>query len=181
METKKPTHTKEQHEQAPVVQNEHAMHETISFTIYHADHDRRTESPLFRKTKKHLIEVLDTPCFICGSKKDREIHHMLLEYSDANSADWSDEPWDETLETGEVIHHKTGKMREAYPDFDWANFKEPLDFVDSEYNMLTICRLHHTGKGHGIHYLPYPIWIMQKYRKKDFVFSPDEIKEEVKH
>lgn len=174
------THNKEVHEAAPVVQGEHEMNETITFKIYHADHGER-QTKLFNKTKHHLINVLDTPCFICGSKEQREIHHYLIEFADENSADWDDKPWDETLETGEVIHHKTGKMREAYPDFDWANFKEPTDFVDSERNMLVLCKRHHTGRNHGIHYLPYPIWIMQKYRKQGFIFSPDEIKDEVKH
>lgn len=137
--------------------NEHEMREQITIDIFYPDHSPRTESPLFTQTKHHLIKVLNTPCWICGSKENREVHHFHVEWADADGVDWD-------------------KMRTLHPNFPWSTFKEPKDFVDSEYNMMVLCEKHHRGKDHGIHLLPYPIWIMQREQKADFVFAPDEVK-----
>lgn len=134
---------------------EHEVKETVTIDIFYPDHPPRTESKLFAKTKKHLIKELDTPCYVCGSKELREVHHFHVEYADAEGVDW-------------------GKMRKLHPDFDWSKFSKAEDFIDSEYNMMILCKKHHTGKDHGIHFLPYPIWVMQAIKLKDFVFSPDE-------
>jgi hypothetical protein len=42
--------------------------------------------------------------------------------------------------------------------------------------MMVLCEKHHRGKDHGIHVLPYPIWIMQREQRADFTFAPDEVK-----
>ncbi len=139
------------------VTGEHELHESIQIDIFYPDHVQRTESKLFAKTKHHLIHELDTPCWICGSKEKREVHHFHLEWADANGVD-------------------IDKLKLAHPNFDWTTFNEITDFVDSEYNMMVLCEKHHRARDHGIHLLPYPIWIMQKYQKSDFVFSPDEEK-----
>ena len=64
--------------------------------------------------------------------------------------------------------------RALHPNFPWSTFTKPEDFIDSEYNMMVLCKKHHTGKDHGIHMLPYPIWVMQRNQRSDFQFSPDE-------
>lgn len=135
--------------------NEHEQKETITVDVFYPDHPPRTESSLFRKTKHHLVAILDTPCWVCGSKEQREVHHFHAEWADANGIDWE-------------------KMRALHPTFPWSTFEEATDFIDSEYNMMVLCKYHHTHKDHGIHMLPYPIWIMQRNQSKDFVFSPDE-------
>jgi hypothetical protein len=137
--------------------HEHTQPETIHFSINYPDHAPRTESALFRATKHHLVKVLDTPCWVCGTKEGREVHHFHIEWADSEGVDWE-------------------KMRALHPAFDWSTFKEPADFVDSEYNMRVLCERHHRGINHGIHMLPYPIWIAQKVMRADFVFSPDEAK-----
>ena len=134
------------------VSGEHEVHETIEIDIFYPDHAPREESYLFRKTKHHLIKVLDTPCFVCGSKDKREVHHFHLEWADSEGVDWD-------------------KVKKAHPNFSWSTFENPEDFVDSEYNMMVLCMKHHRGKDHGIHFLPYPIWIMQKLQKDDFIFA----------
>ena len=138
------------------VAHEHAQHETIEINVFYPDHAPRTESALFRKTKHHLVAVLDTPCWVCGSKEKREVHHFHAEWADAEGIDWD-------------------RMRALHPNFPWSTFSSATDFIDSEYNMLVLCERHHRGKGHGIHMLPYPIWIMQRNQRADFIFSPDEI------
>jgi hypothetical protein len=139
------------------VKGEHFVHESIEIDIFYPDHPPRTESKLFARTKHHLVAVLDTPCWVCGCKEKREVHHFHAEWADSDGIDWE-------------------KMKVNHPDFDWSTFKEASDFIDSQYNMMVLCEKHHRGKDHGIHMLPYPIWIQQRNEKTDFVFSPDELK-----
>lgn len=137
--------------------NEHEVHETLEVDVFYPDHPPRHESATFRRTKHHLINVLDRPCWICGTRERREVHHFHVEWADAEGVDWD-------------------KMRELHPDFPWSTFKNAEDFVDSEYNMMVLCEKHHRGKDHGIHMLPYPIWIMQREALPDFQFAPgDEV------
>lgn len=138
------------------VENEHEQRETIEIDLFYPDHPPRTESALFRRTKHHLINVLDTPCWVCGTKKDREVHHFHAEWADSEGIDWD-------------------KMRALHPNFPWSTFSEASDFIDSEYNMRVLCAKHHRGKNHGIHWLPYPIFLMQMNKRDDFVFAPDDI------
>lgn len=137
--------------------SEHEVHETITIDVFYPNHPPRKESELFRRTKNHLIAIMDAPCWVCGAMQNREVHHFHAEWADADGIDWD-------------------KMRILHPNFPWSTFKESTDFIDSEYNMMVLCEKHHRGKDHGIHVLPYPIWIMQRDQRADFIFSPDEVK-----
>lgn len=135
---------------------EHEFHQTLDVDVYYPDHAPRTESSLFKRTKKHLVKELDTPCWICGTKENREVHHFHIEWAYADAVDWD-------------------KVRELHPDFDWSKFKEAKDFIDSEYNMMVLCEKHHRQDDHGIHMLPYSIWVIQKITKEDFIFTDKQI------
>ena len=100
--------------------NEHEFKETIVIDIFYPDHPPRTESKLFSQTKRHLVKVLDIPCWVCGTKEKREVHHFHAEWADAAGIDWD-------------------KMRVLHPAFAWSTFREPSDFIDSEYNMMVLC------------------------------------------
>jgi len=139
------------------VKNEHLVKETSSIAEYYPDHPPRTESALFRKTKKHYHDI-GAACIICGTKDKIEIHHMHCEWAMANAMDWD------------------GKMRKAHPDFDWSTYKEPSDFVDSIYNTVPLCEVHHRHPQKGIHHNPYPTWIAQQCVKEGFVLFPEEKK-----
>ena len=143
------------------VPGEHEQRETISIDIFVPDHPDRTESPQFRRARALLIGNNPNACCEVCAKKDSpdsplELHHDIVEWCDAEGVDWD-------------------RMRVMYPDFDWSTFQTPADFIDSAYNARRVlCKKHHTGRDHGIHMLPYPIWQMQKHKRQDFVFSPDE-------
>lgn len=137
--------------------NEHEVKESIEIDVFYPNHKPRKTSKLFERSRKHLIDELDTPCYICGSKEDRELHHFIIEWAEADAIDWD------------------GQIRIDHPNFDWSNFTSPEDFVDSEYNMMVLCKTHHRMKDHGIHMMPYPNWIIQKYVKKDFEYTPDKL------
>ena len=134
--------------QPDIIPNEHEFKENIVIDIYYPDHSDRSTSNLFLRTKHHLVDVLDTPCWICSTKENREVHHYHVEWAFSDAVDWD-------------------IMKVVHPTFDWSKFKIAEDFVDSEFNMMILCQLHHRGKDAGIHYLPYPIWIAQKILKKE--------------
>lgn len=136
------------------MKNEHELKETISVDVWYPDHPPRAESARFEATKKALIKDQDVACYICGSKELREVHHFHVEWAFAEGVDWD--------------HMKT-----LHTDFDWSSFKSAEDFVDSPYNMMVLCQNHHRHANHGIHNLPYPIWIMQRHAASAFtMFAP---------
>jgi hypothetical protein len=143
--------------------NEHEQKLTVSIDVFVPDHPDRTTTPIFSATRKKLIgDNPDAKCWVdnghCDYEHPLELHHALVEWCDSDGVDWE-------------------KIKLASPDFDWANFDpaHPETFIDSEYNaFLVLCKKHHTGKDHGIHYLPHPTWQMQKHQRADFVFAPDE-------
>lgn len=55
--------------------------------------------------------------------------------------------------------------------FDWEAF------VDSTYNQLLLCALHHRGKDHGRRGESDPVWSVQAFLLPGFVYSPDEFKQ----
>lgn len=139
------------------ITNEHEFKESLVVDIFYPNHHPRKESNLFARTKHKMIDVEDTPCFVCGSKELREVHHFHLEWAFSDAVDWD-------------------IMKKIHPDFDWTTFKSAEDFVDSEYNMMILCQNHHRHVNHGIHNLPFPIWEAQRYMKADFkLFEGDPI------
>jgi len=136
------------------IRGEHELKGSAEFDVWYPDHPPRSESATFRATRKLLIESGTGECFICGAKDDLEAHHWYVEWAFADAVDWA-------------------RMETLYPDFNWSEFKEPEDFVDSPFNMVILCEEHHRHKNHGIHNLPYPIWVMQKHKKAGFqLFAP---------
>jgi hypothetical protein len=138
-----------------IIPHEHEVRESIAVDFYYPDHPPRAESALFRRTKHHLINELDTPCWVCGTKEAREVHHFHAEWADADGIDFD-------------------HMRILHPTFDWSTFTDPSDFIDSEYNMMVLCAKHHRLKDHGIHLVPFPIWIMARNKRADFIFKADD-------
>ena len=64
----------------------HEMKRTITEFIVIPDHEKRTGSSLFAKNKRTLVKQLDLPCWVCGSRDAREVHH-LHEWSLWNALD----------------------------------------------------------------------------------------------
>jgi hypothetical protein len=60
--------------------------------------------------------------------------------------------------------------------FDWANFIHWMQFVDDmTVNGMLLCKAHHIGEDEGMHAMPFPIWIAQKYAKEGYQFSDTEV------
>ena len=70
------------------------------------------------------------------------------------------------------------KVAEDFPAFDWHNFDpaKPGEFVDNMVAQgLILCKEHHTHPETGIHTLPWPIFVMQRYLKDGYKFNDLEV------
>ena len=70
------------------------------------------------------------------------------------------------------------QIRKDFPSFGWGSFDEsnPYSFVDDmNVNGRLLCKAHHIGKDEGIHDLPEPVWLAQRYGKEGYKFSDIEI------
>ena len=141
----------------------HTHKQTITFEIIVPEHVEREESGLFRKTHKKLINK-DSRCWVCGGTREEvgplELHHKYISWAHMNNRiDWN-------------------KVKEDCPEFPyWSTFDpaNPESFIDSEWNScMVLCKQDHTGKNSGIHCLPYPEFILQRYLAEGEEFSPTE-------
>jgi hypothetical protein len=140
------------------------------YTVNYPNHEKRVDSAIYKKTHHELCHVRDLPCFICGKTHHKngislETHHFYCEKAAENAIDWhAFGIFAQTcynIQTGERIGDK----------FDWTEVaKNPDIFVDSPYNMIVLCKEHHISGNKGIHHVPFPNWILQKYPLHDFQF-----------
>lgn len=151
----------------------HEEKETLVVDVNIPGHEARTTTALFTHSKKLLIEREGGHCFICGRTAETsghplEAHHHPVERSLSNMIDW--DLFRAECEAGMWGEHAQG--------FDWSKFDPaaPYTFVDDmTVNGLLLCKAHHTGKDEGIHDMPYPLWIAQKYGQEGYQFSSVEV------
>ena len=151
----------------PPVTETHEEKETLTVDVNLPGHDPRVTTPLFTRTRKALIERERGRCWVCGGTAEStghplEAHHHPIERSFAEMIDWSE----------------GSQIRRDFPRFDWASFDpaDPYTFVDDmTANGLLVCKAHHIGRDEGIHALPFPMILAQKYGKEGYQFSSIEI------
>lgn len=150
-----------------LVTDTHEEKNTFQADVNIPGHDPRVTTPLFTKSRKHLIERDGGRCWVCGCTAEGtghpiEAHHYPIERSFAEMIDWS----------------LGSQIRKAFPNFGWGSFDEanPYTFVDDmNVNGRLLCKAHHTAKDSGVHCLPEPVFLAQKYGKEGYVFSSVEI------
>lgn len=151
----------------------HEEKESLAVDVLLPGHEPRVTTALFIHSKKQLMEREGGRCFVCGRNADQagspiESHHHPIERSLANMIDW--QRFRKDCEAGMWGPHAQA--------FDWSSFSEsdPYTFVDDQtVNGLLLCADHHRGKDEGIHMLPYPLFIAQKYGKDGYQFSAIEV------
>ena len=152
----------------------HEEKETLSVEVDIPEHaDRGAATPLFIRTKKILIERVGGHCFICNGTEVEagplEAHHYPVERSLATAWDWA----------RFIADCQAGKWGVYCQAFHWAGFNpatDPYAFVDDmSVNGLLLCERHHIGKDEGIHDLPHPLWIWQKYAPEGYKMSDVEV------
>lgn len=157
----------------------HDEKETLSVEVLLPGQDPRgSASSLFVRTRKALIEREGGRCFVCGGQEATvgplEAHHCPIEHSVAIMVDWD-------LVKRDCLAGEFGfsqAQRDAAKAFDWAAFDpaDPFSFVDNMMvNGLLLDKAHHIGKDEGIHSMPHPLWLAQRYAKEGYKFSEVEI------
>jgi hypothetical protein len=149
------------------VTEDHVLKETLKVDYIVPGHDPRVTTPLFTKSRKLLINRDGGRCWVCGGTAEDtghplEAHHYPVERSFAEMIDWSE----------------GSQIRKDFPGFGWGSFDEadPYSFVDDmTINGRLLCKPHHTGADEGIHDVPHPIWVAQRYGKEGYKFSEIEI------
>lgn len=147
----------------PFVSCNMSNHYVVNYPV----HEKRTETSIYRKTRKEMSHL---PCFICGRMKgdnntSLETHHFYIEKAATNAIDWEKfgvfAKNTHHIQTGENIGEK----------MDWKKVESNPDlFVDSRHNMIVLCKQHHTSGNTGIHHVPFPDWISQKFAVDGFQF-----------
>ena len=139
--------------------------EITRYKVHFPHHDPRKNSAIYNRTHAQMRHL---PCFICGKIFEHvETHHFYIEKAAQNAIDWkvfgefADGCYN--IQTGEPL-----------AQFDWSEVAQnPDTFVDSPLNMITLCKQHHTSGAYGIHHVPFPDWILQKFPKDGFQFLTD--------
>ena len=145
----------------------HEEKNTFQVDVNIPGHEPRTATALFERTRKHLIEREGGRCWVCGCTAAEtghplEAHHFPIERSFAEMIDWSE----------------GSQIRKDFPSFGWGSFdeKDPYTFVDDmNVNGKLLCKVHHIGENEGVHDLPEPVWLAQRYGKEGYQFSAIEI------
>lgn len=136
--------------------NEHLVKDN-GIPEYYPNHEQRTESKTFRETKTHWHKM-GAVCWICKTKDKIEIHHRFVEWAMAHAIDKQ-------------------KLMEAHPDFEHYDDPNWLElFIDSIYNTVPLCELHHRHPWYGVHHNPNPTWEIQRYTLENFVLFPEYVK-----
>jgi hypothetical protein len=156
---------------APEVAMGHVRRLSNHYTVHYPPHEPRKPSNIYNKTHRAMKTM---PCFVCGKTNAAdgiyvETHHFYCEKVFQTVFDWP--KFGEfaanchNLQTGELIG----------PLFDWAEVaRNPDLFVDSPHNMIVLCKEHHTSGARGIHHVPFPDWLAQKFAKVEVLSAAQE-------
>lgn len=126
-------------------------------------HLPRTQTPMYVKSHKYLVETQDKPCVVCG------VRNSTLSDAAQNKFGAS------TLET----HHypvERSLLEACDPNKVHLAFPEVIDqetleaFVDSPRNLIVLCDVHHRSVQQGIHHL-----LVQDYAILPFLYDNYQI------
>ena len=152
----------------------HVEKETLSVDVNLPEHAARTASSLFVKTRAEVLAT-GANCWICGlgeadTGHPLELHHSPIErcFAEADLIDW-----DLFQEQAKDGYYGPGPQ-----SFDWSKF-DPESwevFVDDmHHNGIVLCKSHHIGADEGIHMVPHPIWLAQRFVKEAVQFNHLEV------
>lgn len=128
----------------------HSTVEHFTFIYNYPSHEPRESDvhyAAFHAAHERLKRLGALKCWIdnddCDKEHPIELHHSTVEFALANIVD---------------VDH----FRALYPEFHLMNDEEFLLWVESEGNLLPLCKAHHTGLL-GVHTIHYPAWITQRF------------------
>lgn len=136
----------------------HEESRKIFESVVTPEHETRTASAEFMKSKEKLKEDGHYQCWVCGSTKNLQVHHYAAEWSLADCVDFN----------------KLKAFCEEWDPYGYGKLLKdtPINSVDDIRNLLVLCQAHHTGVNHenensgtGIHSLSFSAFIIQKIAK----------------
>lgn len=180
------------------VTDTHEEKETLTVDVLLPGHDPRTTTALFEHSRKQLEEREGGRCFISGMTAEEsghplEAHHHPIERSLANMVDWERFAadgkaghwgpyiqafdWDRFFEGAQRVTVNVPAMDgEPAHQYSYLKVRDPYLFVDDmTVNGMLLAKQFHTAKDAGIHMLPFPLWIVQKYAIEGYQFTPTEV------
>lgn len=108
-------------------------------------HSPRKNDPyykFFNEARLHMKRLGLLRCWVCGTLANIQVHHNL-EYCFLNALDWQ-------------------RVRDDHLDWNITTEEEFKIKCEQEGNLTALCQPHHTGR-YGIHFLPYPQFLANKY------------------
>lgn len=132
----------------------HTQSTTLHIIECVPSHEAREHDPhyrIFNQTRDRLKKAGLLKCWIgnadCGGQI--ELHHSAVEFSLQNGVDLT-------------------RFEEAFPEFTGKTDEEFKEWIESEHGLLPLCKRHHTGYL-GIHVLPYPLYLPQKFWREGLI------------
>jgi hypothetical protein len=153
----------------PDVTQTHEEKETLVIDANLPGHDERVTTPTFIQSKAKLMELEGGRSFVTGKTEDEsggphEAHHFWIERCLANAVDWKE--FCEYIERMNTLIQRTLSFCRTNPELS-----DIMLFVDDmTVNGMLIEKRLHTGKGEGIHQMPFPLWQCWVYGKEGFEF-----------
>ena len=153
----------------------HLNRRLLDEMAFYPAHDKRSETPAYKKAHHHLTVDLDLPCLICGVKysilgspentygaKQMETHHHVIEWALANAIDT--EKFNRILLPH--LAHQHPNNQEYQQPFTQQQIRDWVDH--SEDNLWVLCDVHHRAQYFGIHEITFPIWGPMNLLRSDF-------------
>lgn len=166
------------------VVKQHIQDHTIEELQFYPEHDKRRETPEYKKIHKKLVFDLDLPCLVCGVRnstlsdpkenpygaRQMETHHHIVEWALQNAI--GVDKFNKTLLPH--LAHRHPHKSEYKHSFTLEQIRAWVDH--SEDNLWVLCNVHHRAKYLGIHEITYPIWSPMDLLRDDFeTWVEDEI------
>jgi hypothetical protein len=112
---------------------------------------------LFNEVRARLKRAGKLVCWRCASREDIQVHHNLCEFCMQKGVD-------------------VAKFAHLYPELMPECSEECfLAAIESEGGLLPLCQHCHTGRGTGIHYVPYPDWLPMRFWKDGFTSTTEAV------
>lgn len=127
---------------------QHDQKITLHIVEHYPSHEPRAGDPhyhFFNAARARLQKLGKLTCWVgnheCAGQI--ELHHDKVEFALANGVD-------------------VARFAKLYPEFGIIGDDDFLRAIESEGNLTPLCKRHHTGNL-GIHCLPYPVWLPQRF------------------
>ena len=143
----------------------HAERITTTIAYQYPEHAPRATDVhyhLFNQAVERIKKLGRWRCWIdnadCDTAHPLEAHHSLVEFSLAPDVD-------------------VARFAALYPEFGVTDDETFLSFVEGEGNLTVLCRRHHR-EYLGIHTIPYPAWLTQRFLRAGVAAPAREVPRE---